>query len=427
MKTEETEHGSKLLWVLCIFLCLFFVGIYLYVFCGGFSTKQEDFGTFGDYIGGTLGAVFGIISIYYIYKTYKEQVSASINQKRMAELTQFESAFFALLDGHRAVKESIHIIKGTDHILGIKALDEAALNLQANLLKYEYEKNDFTKVSFSELRKELNTIYSQSMNELGEASVAHYFRNLYNLLNYITQTEYSVDKEKYVRLVQSQMSNNELFLLFFNALSDYGFPKMHEQVVIYSMLENLRYNEFPYFKPLKRFCYPTMGFKDQTADVIFFGSAFSGPHESIAMELMNKYNIGLIDIEGQQQHTNRAHDVKKRKSGDFDTLISDYSKCLVDGNYCSYRGQIGFSIDTFRKVNPVAMICFYEDYSDVLKKQYNADHIKHGYPEDQFYAYQDNERNHAEYISSELRVPLLVCSSNEKEKIEEFVKSHLSL
>ena len=49
-------------------------------------------------------------------------------------------------------------------------------------------------------------------------------------------------------------------LLFYDALSDYGYPKMYN-LIKGGMLENVSYTEFDYFKILCEKCYPSIEFK----------------------------------------------------------------------------------------------------------------------------------------------------------------------
>lgn len=45
-----------------------------------FAESSEDFGVFGDYIGGTLGTIVGAISIFLVYITYTSQVKFARKQ-----------------------------------------------------------------------------------------------------------------------------------------------------------------------------------------------------------------------------------------------------------------------------------------------------------------------------------------------------------
>lgn len=59
-----------------------------------FAQKSSDFGTFGDYVGGIVGTIVGLISIIFLYRTYRIQLDISAKQELKQQSQQFESAFF---------------------------------------------------------------------------------------------------------------------------------------------------------------------------------------------------------------------------------------------------------------------------------------------------------------------------------------------
>lgn len=72
-----------------------------------FAQKSSDFGTFGDYVGGIVGTLVGLISIIFLYRTYRIQLDISAKQELKQQSQQFESAFFALLLQQRDILQNI--------------------------------------------------------------------------------------------------------------------------------------------------------------------------------------------------------------------------------------------------------------------------------------------------------------------------------
>ena len=68
-----------------------------------FAKTPNDFGTFGDYVGGVVGAFTGLLSIVFLYKTYQKQIEIFYEQKHQTELHQFEENFFRLLESFRSI------------------------------------------------------------------------------------------------------------------------------------------------------------------------------------------------------------------------------------------------------------------------------------------------------------------------------------
>ena len=72
----------------------------------------------------------------------------------------------------------------------------------------------------SEIKKGYEIFFSilNRKNALG-----NYFRNLYHIIRYIDESNFSVEyKKRFTRIVRAQLSNDELILLLCNGLSTYG-------------------------------------------------------------------------------------------------------------------------------------------------------------------------------------------------------------
>lgn len=68
-------NSNFILWSIAIILAVSPVIVYcITLSASSFAESSGDFGIFGDYIGGTVGTIVGIISIYLLYKTYTSQV-----------------------------------------------------------------------------------------------------------------------------------------------------------------------------------------------------------------------------------------------------------------------------------------------------------------------------------------------------------------
>lgn len=88
----ETSKLIKICLIIIIIAVLLFLliyGIYRYNFPGWFSDKQEDWGTFGDYIGGLLGPILSLISILLIIWTIFETNRNSRNEIAYNTLFEF--------------------------------------------------------------------------------------------------------------------------------------------------------------------------------------------------------------------------------------------------------------------------------------------------------------------------------------------------
>lgn len=67
---------------LCLFAIYKVLYIYTSVFNGKLSHKQEDFGTFGDFIGGTLNPFFGLLSFIALLITIHQQKNSFVKENQ---------------------------------------------------------------------------------------------------------------------------------------------------------------------------------------------------------------------------------------------------------------------------------------------------------------------------------------------------------
>lgn len=80
---------------------------------------------------------------------------------------------------------------------------------------------------------------------------AHYFRNLYNILRFVNESDQVAENEKirYTKFLRAQLSEAELIVIFYNSICeiklpgreslDLGFPKMAKLLVKYNILDNM--------------------------------------------------------------------------------------------------------------------------------------------------------------------------------------------
>lgn len=231
------------------------VSAYFSKFTGDLSDDQAVFGTFGDYIGGVVGTVLSLLSIIYIYRTYIKQIEFSERQQDLTELQSFEAAFFNLLQNQHQILMSLKKDKKSDY----GYMQEVALELQKRMSDREYGIDEITRDHIETERAIIDEIYHEIYGQFG-AEIGHYFRSLYHILVYVNDSKIN-DKERYFKLVQAQMCNNELYLLFYNSISSYGYEKMYPLVENNGLLENLRYSNYKYFKLHQDLFYPRTRFK----------------------------------------------------------------------------------------------------------------------------------------------------------------------
>jgi hypothetical protein len=82
----------------------------------------------------------------------------------------------------------------------------------------------------------IDSVY-KSFFDYKETILGHYFRNLYHIVKFVNNSNIS-NKREYTNILRAQLSVQELLLLHFNCLSQYG-TKFKPLVEEYSLLKNI--------------------------------------------------------------------------------------------------------------------------------------------------------------------------------------------
>lgn len=195
------------------------IGAFVVNFCNSsISDNISDWGNFGGYIGGTLS----LISVVLIYYTYSKQ-------SEMNYRNQFESIFFEMLSRQREIYRDID---GYNLFLKLRA--DITAHFQTS---FEYE---FTKEEAEELFANYFSYHISS-----KQACLHYFRHIYHIIKYVHSDRIisPADKKRYIDMIQAEMSDDELFVSFFNVIWwHYKSQKKNYLIWLdkYSFFENLQ-------------------------------------------------------------------------------------------------------------------------------------------------------------------------------------------
>ena len=120
------------------------------------------------------------------------------------------------------------------HRDGTESRGREAISRIAGRFRNEYSTSGSASAD-KQIRDAYNTFHHNFQPLIG-----HYFRNLYQILRFINDSLAGVeDKKLYGRLVRAQLSSDELFLLFYNCLSEVGVKKFKPLVEEFAMLQHV--------------------------------------------------------------------------------------------------------------------------------------------------------------------------------------------
>lgn len=241
---------------------------------------------FGDFVGGFIGTLFTFLSILIVSYSILQQTFE--NRKNSVKAT-----FFQMIDYHYKNLEQIEtpkperidkIEKGKrgfvsykiqmnrllqalyeineKNDLGLNAHDIACIsylvfyfglsNSWTDFLKEKIKCYDCRDTIIKELLELSKNNPEKRLCQANHTILSAYFRNMYNAINMVDSENEFTDKEKeeLIKTYRAQLSNPELYILFFNVISPFG-KKWREKNFIckYKLLKNLPYNYLDGYNP----------------------------------------------------------------------------------------------------------------------------------------------------------------------------------
>lgn len=166
------------------------------------SQTAAEWGQFGDYMGGLLNPIFGLISVVLVAATLRSQTQAA---KRQA----FENQFFTLLQLHASVLQSID-----------RKMRDKTMKQGRDCFQLFYKKI----VAISQRDKvPIATAYQRFLEKDGW-EIEHYFRTVYHIFKHVKDGHQDIEatnaeQKRYYDLIKSQLSQYELVLLWLNVQS----------------------------------------------------------------------------------------------------------------------------------------------------------------------------------------------------------------
>lgn len=224
-------------WIKRYWAILFVILVYVILLCKyfshfnlGYSDQNGDWGTFGDFLGGSLSPLIGIISIILTYSIIN-------NQSKESRQTEFKNMFQILFDSIPD-KENIIERKGRPNLSGKKALFRINKDIES---VYKSEKIKNPTANAVEL---FQTSFWSVYDDI-KGSSSPYMKVLHNCLKAIDKHCLEDRQEAYSSLLRAQLHPDELIFIFYNAIASDDFKNFKSRVEKYSILKDISGYEFP--------------------------------------------------------------------------------------------------------------------------------------------------------------------------------------
>ncbi len=262
------------------------------------SINLNNFGQFGDFIGGISGSLWALAGVLLFYLALKEQrKDIQINQKALnaqiqslnqqieefklqrneleqtrkvfieqsetLKIQRFENTFFQLLTLQQELVDNLrfdHPEYTESEILSKKLYTRNnVFSKSVEILKGNFQKDIFDESnwkstepkSYKEAYERIGRRYKEFYLITTKQSLSHYFRNLYHIFKFIYLSELVEDKRKqfYASIVRAQLSSDELFLILYNSLIDgLGKPNFLFLIRFFDIMQNFDFELISRFK-----------------------------------------------------------------------------------------------------------------------------------------------------------------------------------
>lgn len=200
------------------------------------NINLPDAGQIGDFIGGLSGTLFTLVGVVLLFETLALQREELGESRKVFEKQQFDNTFFNLLNLYQEVVKTLHI-DSLGLSIGKAFFEEKRKKFYEEFVFHEnYTKN----------RRSAKIKYIEFYASTKEQT-ANYFRTIYRIFRYIGNSNIpEKDKMDYAKIVRAQLSESELFFIYYNSFTEYGtkFRKLINDFDILKHLPTLEKVEF---------------------------------------------------------------------------------------------------------------------------------------------------------------------------------------
>lgn len=210
--------------------------VYFYKFHGPLSSEDSAWGTFGDFVGGTLNPIFSLLAFFALIYTIKlqsiemrnstNQLEKSANaldkQNRYWRTQNFESIFFNLIENYRIRSQNIKfeaLVDGQTRNCTFQDIERQQIDFTNNKIYIPFSKKIAAMESADDTKEFLAPEVVKFFN-----TEANYFiplaESLFLIIN-ITQISNNSEatRKLYIPILKNQLTPPELILLFFYSLT----------------------------------------------------------------------------------------------------------------------------------------------------------------------------------------------------------------
>ena len=235
MKTQNKKDQYMQYIVLTLFsMALLVLSVWLLLKLGltvdwnnSWFSKADYTGNVGDFFSGTIGVFLSFVSTLLVVFTLWEQrkqfeLAQDEQRQNRFEMTYYN--FLAMLDKTR---ESVNnVLKIHSKVKNLDTIIDCYTIFSSYYIETRseiYLKGDCTDAEIDNKREEMASLYETFVDDYG-CKISYYYRYIYHVLMFVID-EYGSDIDgakkisKYLNILQSQLSDEEMALLFYSSFS----------------------------------------------------------------------------------------------------------------------------------------------------------------------------------------------------------------
>ncbi|MBA0884945.1 putative phage abortive infection protein [Flavobacterium undicola] len=250
-----------------ISLGILLIGIYIFAHYGSWQKNvaidESKIAQFGDFIGGIVGTLVAFVGIILYYVALTEQRNdIRINQGALNlqitalnhQTVEFQAQKEELISTRKIYEQQTKTMKNQQFDSNFYSLLNVYVSTKNNLNESNGN-HDFFNSVYDEFNQLIPDSTADNFNETNQKIIENYtniyfkyrgrlssyFKTIYRLLKFIEDCDHLKEEEKifYSKIVRSQISDNELLLLYYNYHSIYG-NKAQQVVLKYRLLKHIQ-------------------------------------------------------------------------------------------------------------------------------------------------------------------------------------------
>lgn len=237
--------------------------IFIFLWNSYFSLNAEidsgKLGTFGDFIGGVFGSIWSLCGVLIFYSALKEQrEDFKTNKSALAKQTealQMQMEEFKLQRDELSQSRQVFIEQSKTlkqqrmaaiyfSLLDLYRKIVSGLNEQSSSGNYfkEFKEKFFANYTaqsdYGACRQHADEVYSELYYQSKE-DLSQYFKIVYRILKVIDKSDLDeAEKFEFVTIFRSQLGENEMFALYYNAHSGHG-ALFYSYILRFNLLKHL--------------------------------------------------------------------------------------------------------------------------------------------------------------------------------------------